>query len=426
MPVKIHLQNFNADALQSELIVRRGPNPDSIMTTSITSLLGMAAAFAVPGGMDLAKLLVPKSRGATGATLLYAPLQIDMENARTFSSASVTDLDALIRERLAEIAKWRTVREQIRALRYNTTMPKADLQRSAREMLNQLAPAAPTLFDDEKQARQLLGQLALENAQYLKYAFTLLQQKSASITTDTPASRGDNGPSSFNEFLTNEAIRQHSKVITDDFADQLALLLNETLTHYQGIRQNTFTTNLATTIDRNSEAIVLQFFDAATPVSTDKRRVVRTDKFTLTQPGQWQLVTSFGLSFIQYSQRLQSYAIVNNKIMATDLNLFTPALSGYIQVFRRTTGFTRLGAHIGVGVPLAESRGVCFQLGPSIAFGRQNALSVNAGLFTARATRLGSGLSVGDSYTTTTTPPTINRYEWGFQVGVSFQFGLRR
>lgn len=420
--VKIRVQNVNADALQSEIMVRKGPNADSLV---ISSLLGLVSTYAAPAGLDLKGLLALKSRGAGLTVLQYAPLQVDLEAARSFATASVSDLDASIRDRLAEVARWRSVREQIKALRYNPTLPKPELIRRSHENLAQLAATAPGLFENDTQARTLLGQLALENAEYLRYALTLLEQKATASTT---ASRGDATQPDFNQFMITEAIRQHRKVVTDDLADQLTTILHETLTHYQALSRNTFAASLNTTIDRNSEAIVLQFYDNSTPASsTDKRKVVRTDRFTVSPPGQWQLSTSFGLSFLQFSQRLQSYAIVNSRVAASDLDLLTPTLVGLFQFLQRGTGYVRGGMHLGVGIPLTDPRGVSFLIGPSLVLGKQNAISLNAGVFTAKATRLGGGLVVGDEYKLgVTTPPTINRYEWGYHVGLSFQFGLRR
>ena len=420
MPVKIRLQNINADALQPELIVRRGINSDSLV---ISSLLGLVGNFAAPAGLDLKGMMALKSRGAAPATILYAPLQVDLEAARAFANSSVAELDVSIRERLTEISRWRTVREQVRSLRYHPSLPKAELLRRCRESLVQLAATAPDLFDNPTQAQSLLGQLALENAEYLRYALTLMEQKA----TSTTATRGDVTQADFNQFMVAEAIKQHRKVVTDDLADQLTTVLNETLAHYQALMRNTFTTSLSTTIDRGSEAIILQFAETnPPPASTDKRKLVRTDKFIISPPGQWQLSTSLGLSFIQFSQRLLSYGVLDGKVVASDQDQFIPSLAAYVQAFPRTSAYVRLGAHVGVGVPLTDARGVCFQVGPSLLIGRQNALSINAGLFTSRATRLGAGLSVGDKYTSTVGLPTVNRYEWGYQVGLSFQFGLRR
>lgn len=417
-PVKIQLLNVNTEAIQSELVVRRGSNSDSLI---ISTLLGLIGAYAAPVGVDLKALLAMKSRGAnTVAALEYAPMQVDLETARSFANAPVADIDASIRERLAEIAKWRTVREHVRALRYTTGQSKETLLKNCRENLAQLTKSAPALFDNDAQARVLLGQLATENAEYLRYALAQMEQK-----TSAPAAvaRGDGSTVDFNQFMVAAAIRQHRKLITDDMADQLAALLLETLNHYQALSRNTFTASLNTAIDRRSEALILQFFDT-TPVgnSTDKRKMIRTEKFMLSPPGQWQVNTSIGLSFIQFRNQLLSYGVVDQKIVATKLDQFIPTLAGFVQAFPGG----RVGVHLGVGVPLSETKGVCFLAGPSVAFGRQKTVVFNAGFFTAKATRLGAGLSVGDKYTSTTALPTINRYEWGIQIGLSFSFGLRR
>lgn len=224
--------------------------------------------------------------------------------------------------------------------------------------------------------------------------------------------------------MVAEAIRLHQKAIPDDLASQLSQVLGDVVTHYQAVQRNPYTTIFQVKPDKNTESVLLQFYDGSLPTGT-ARRLVRSEPFPLAQPNQLQIVTSFGLSFITYSQRLQSCGVVNSKVAASDLDWLTPSLSGFFHLIGRSeTAQVRLGAHLGVGVPLTEAKGVCFMLGPSLAVGRKSNVLINLGTFTGRVTRLGAGLQVGDSYSGTL--PTATRYEWGFHAGVSYQLNLKR
>ncbi|MEZ0609415.1 hypothetical protein ACAW74_12905 [Fibrella sp. WM1] len=422
--VRVVVRNVNMEALRPELVIRQGLSLDSSLRTTMSSLLTTVASLAAPAGVDLKSMMGMKSRGAAPTQLLYAPMQVDLDDVRGFETASVVDLDGLIRNRLNEVHKWQQVREQLRQIRYDPTLPKQEAQRRCQQAAQQLTASAQTLLADEAQARQAVERIAVENAEYLKFALATLQHRTVSATASvTTTARGDQAAPVFTDFVIAEAVRLHQKAIPEDLASQLSQVLGDVVTHYQAVQRNPYATVFQAKADKNTESVLLQFYES-TPAGA-ARRLVRSEPFSLAQPNQLQIVTSFGLSFIAYSQRLQSYGVVNGKVAASELDWLTPALSGFFHMISRSeTARVRLGGHLGVGVPLTEAKGVCFMIGPSLAVGRRSNVLVNAGAFTGRVTRLGAGLQVGDAYSGTL--PTATRYEWGFHVGVSYQLNLKR
>lgn len=109
--VRVVVRNVNMEALRPELVIRQGLSIDSSLRTTMSSLLTTVASLAAPAGVDLKSVMGMKSRGAAPAQLLYAPMQVDLDEVRGFETASVVDLDGLIRSRLIEVHKWPQVRE---------------------------------------------------------------------------------------------------------------------------------------------------------------------------------------------------------------------------------------------------------------------------------------------------------------------------
>lgn len=419
-PVSVSVVNCNVEVIQPEVSIRRGARADSVVATGISDFFSRISGVLVPGmGLDLRNLLTPKARGEkAGSSLIYAPMQIDLSTADLLASASLVDLESQLRDRLTEAERWRSIQTRLRGLRYNTTLPKTELTRQADELVRQLTPTALPLLTDGNTARQVFRQLALENAEYMKYVLTLFKRQA----TRQPVSRGDTDAPSFNSFAIAESARIYEKTITDELADQLTATLYEVVTHYSTLRQNTFTASCNATVNKGSEALLIQFYDTTVP---DKRKLTRSEHFQIDAPGRVQLVTSFGLSFMGYSQPPQAYGLIDGKISATDLDRFSPAITGLFHVFKRSASTTRLGAHLGAAVPLSDAKAVGFLIGPSLALGGTNVICLNAGIFTGRTTRLSKGLAVGDKYSSTSLL-TVNRYALGYQVGVSFVFGQRR
>jgi hypothetical protein len=418
-PISIHLINYNIEALQLETQIRKGPNTDSISIANFSGFLGTLTAVMAPMvGIDISKIM--KSRGSLNKISSLASMSPDFNQLQALASGDdIIAMDTIIKWRLTEISKWKYVLTRLNQLRYNTQLPASEIKKLSKEAVTQLSPDAPDVLKDESKAPLLVMQIARENADYLKASMELLSKN----VTNTPASRGIGTLDEYQ--LAKENIKGYQQYINESTESDINKTLSEIVGSYQAIMKNPFDAHLSTNIDNNAELLSLNFYQNA--LITNRREVVHSAPFLIKSAGGISIINSIGISFMQFNKPLEIYSVNNGKIVSNLSDFVLPTISAYMHFLSKSHAAFKIGGHFGLGVPLSESKSISFQFGPTLIIGTQNSICINLGLMTGRVTRLGGGWEVGAPYTATTALPTLNRYEWGYHVGISFNMaGLLR
>jgi hypothetical protein len=140
--------------------------------------------------------------------------------------------------------------------------------------------------------------------------------------------------------------------------------------------------------------------------------------------GGLRVKASVGLNFGQFFSRPEQYFVRDATIQSSDKDAFSPILTSFVHFFAPRGKAVSVAGSFGVGFPIGggESlQAVSFFLGPSLVFGKDQKIVLNAGLMGGKVDRLSQGYKVGDEYfSDSNEAPTSSVYELGYYLGVSF------
>jgi len=412
-PVSFHLINYNSESLKVEAKVKRGINSDSLSGINFLSFFSTIGSFVNVPGVDITKIL-PKRGPARNEELKRLRPDLEEINRWNFES-DIVALDTTIRAKLRQVNNWKIVAREAKKLRENTSLSKAETGKKMIQLLSGLSEDAPVALADENLAALLVRQVARENATYLKRAIVSYSEK----VKKRPASRGGLVMDEYD--LAEDNIKGYEEYINDKTEPDIQQTLSDISRSYQAVLNNKFEGKLNAILDGNSELVSLNFFQKTGNTDEPKSgQLVHTEPFEISGKGGIRISSSFGISISSYAQDLEEYFVTNGKISSSKGDRLVPSFAAYIQFSGKREAAFKLGGHFGFGIPLTESKGVSFLLGPSLLFGTKNIVCVNLGILTGKVTRLSGGWNLGDSYSAAGVPPTRTRYELGYHAGVSF------
>lgn len=145
--------------------------------------------------------------------------------------------------------------------------------------------------------------------------------------------------------------------------------------------------------------------------------------------GGLKVKASAGVTFGQFFDQAQSYAVNNGVIVADNDGFFTPSITSFLHFHGYRGQKATLGGSFGIGIPLIGGNGdgqsVEFYVGPSLMFGSNQRLVLSMGLKGGRVQRLSKGFSPGDAFDANLGDiPTKGKYEMGLFLGASFNLGI--
>ena len=416
-PCIIRLLNYNTEALQTTSTLRKGTNMDSVSAVNFSGFVNTLSTLVNPSiGINFSNLL-PKGRGMLRMNVEMANLHPNFDELQVDDQEdALVKYDTIIRNKLSDINNWKLLLNRLNQLRFNTNFSRDETKKKTDELLKTLSADAPIVLKDEVKSRIVVRQLARENTDYLRFALASFQKQ-----IDNPiASRGISNQ--INEYeLAKENIKEYQKYVNNDTEAEVRQVMDNIVSSYQAILNNPFETKMNLVIEENIDLLQLNMY----PVNEKGQRVskepIQSQPFLVKIPGSVTILNTVGISFVQFIDPIKSYAVNSSaKIVSSLSDKILPSFSFYMHFVGRGSGTVKLGGHFGVGVPLTESKSVNFQLGPTLVVGAQNAICLNFGMIAGRVQRLSGGLKEGDSYTSTSPLPTVNRYELGYQVGLSF------
>lgn len=148
-------------------------------------------------------------------------------------------------------------------------------------------------------------------------------------------------------------------------------------------------------------------------------------KQTIPISGIWKVTAGLGLSFGIYQNKLQRFSLNTNLITVDEIDQFAPKVTSFAHFYKKNNKDVSIGTSFGIGLPIlgssATSQAISFFLGPSLILGNNENFIFSAGIMGAKAERLAFGFKEGDFYESITeTLPTINRYELGYFIGLTY------
>jgi hypothetical protein len=413
-PLHIKLKNFNNEALIAESTIRKNSFVVAEGSSSFGGFLDTFSLLISPAlGIDLDKIL-GINRGAKSQELNemfpdFSALSL------SGNALSAVRINSLINEQLVKIASWRTTSNNLNKLRYNTEFSKKATIESSNKLLASDSKDAPNSFlkDD---IRDKLTAIAQENYDFLKLSLKAYDKAVSEINT---ANMKDD--QLFKVELIKGNLLKYQHLVTNELETDLHKVLGSMIDSYEAIRKNTFETTLDLIIDENANLLTLQVFPKSNSMADLNPSPLKRQSISIKTPGNLIFSNSLGVSFIGFASPQKSY-FLNDRSQIVDQKgdfiLPTPTL--FMNFLKASDKRVKLGGNFGVGVPLGEKRAIHFQLGPSLFLGKNNAIAINMGMVAGRVSRLGGGLKVGDSFTKGSDIPTIERYELGYQFGISF------
>jgi len=419
-PCVIRLMNYNQEALQAKGVLHKGTNLDSVSSANFSSFFSTTLGLIAPSvGINFSNIL-PKSRGQAKvrnaipvdmAPLypnfeLLAPPTENQENA-------LVKYDTLIRGKLSDIGRWKMLLNRLNQLRYNTSFEAAETKQRCVLLLGTLTSDAAVALKDEVKAQKAVQLLARENAEYLRFALLSFEKEVAN------APRG--AAEVVDEYeLAKENIKEYQKYINSNTEEDLRQVMEQIRVGYQSILNNPFESHLTMIIDERTDILQLNTYRLSNENQKNAGKMVQSQPFFVKTSGNVAILNSVGIGLIRFKEPIETYFVNASKIVGTPSDQVLPSISFYLHFVSRGQGALKLGGHFGVGIPLSESKSINFQFGPTLTIGRQNGICLNFGMVAGRVSRLGGGLRVGDIYTAATTLPIVTRYEWGYQIGLSF------
>jgi hypothetical protein len=416
-PCTVRILNYNVDALQTTSMLRKGVNVDSVSNVNVLSFVNTFTSLVNPSiGINFSSLL-PKSRGPQ-FKMAMADLHPDFAELQVNDNDQLSTLvkyDNLIRKKLTDINTWKLLLIQLNQLKFNTKLSAIDIKEQSVSLVAKLTIDAPVVLNDKIKSRIVVRQLARENADYLRYALVSFQKQ---VENDSVPS--DNAKSKDGFEFAKENIKSYQKYINADTETEVLTVMDDIVSSYQAITNNPFETRMNLMIEDNIDLLQLNMYAINDKGQRISKEPIQSQPFFVKMPGRISIFNTVGVGLMKFNNALETYSLKGSTIVSTPADQVVPAFAFYMHFVGRGNGAAKFGGHFGVGVPLTENKSVNFQLGPTIVIGSQNAICINAGIVAGKVQRLGGGYKVGETYTSNTALPTINRYELGYQVGLSF------
>lgn len=194
-------------------------------------------------------------------------------------------------------------------------------------------------------------------------------------------------------------------------------------TNYLSLMENSFSSTTTHTAGSND-----LFFELSLVGLDSLKRSGSRERRLPTIPvrvyGGMQIASSVGLGVHGFLAPSQAYFVQGGNVRASDRESIVPHIGSYLHFFFPGKGQVAWGGTIGAGIPLAASEGLrnpALFLGPSVLFGQNSRIVLNAGLLGGQAERLGQGLKVGDAFPSDPSLLPVERaFRLGWYVGLSF------
>jgi len=413
-PVHIHIKNFNNEALVAQSSIQKN---NFVVAEGSSSFDGFFDAFSMlisPAlGMDLDKLLGTK-RGIERQELQemlpdFSVLEPDG------NSISALKVNSLINELFLKIANWRTASNTLNSLRYTTELTKNETIKGADKVLISISKDAPSSFT-KGEIRNTMTSIAQENYDFLNLGLKAYNKAVGEINTD-----GMNEGQLFKVELIKKNLIKYEKLVNSDLETEINQVLLGLIDSYEAINNNTFETTLDLVIDENANLLSLEVFPKTKGDSEVNKSTIKSQSITIKSPGNIIFSNTIGVSFIGFTSPQKSY-FLNDRSQIVDVKgdfiLRRPTL--FMNFLKVSNKRVKLGGNFGIGVPLAEKKAIHFQLEPSLFLGKDSPIAINLGIVAGKVNRLSGGLKVGDTFKQSPNIPTIERYELGYQFGISF------
>jgi len=193
---------------------------------------------------------------------------------------------------------------------------------------------------------------------------------------------------------------------------------------YEAISANDFSRTYRTPAQGDITTFNINFKLKDTTLAGETERLIETAPIEVPVFGGFKVNASLGISFGQYKDQPQNYFVRDTVILAEDQDNFIPILTSFIHFYGQGSRAISLGGTIGVGLPIVNvgnNQSISFFAGPSVIIGKGDRIVLSVGVMDDRVARLGQGLEIGESYFSDgDVVPTIQRYELGYFVGVSY------
>lgn len=190
---------------------------------------------------------------------------------------------------------------------------------------------------------------------------------------------------------------------------------------------NDFTYN--TTIKPSADQVNLDIKLLKIQVGADSTEpvLIKERNLKMEVRGGLKVNASAGVSFGQFFEPSQRYAVNNGVIVGDNEGTFSPSLTSFLHFHGYRGPKATIGGSLGLGFPLlssGDSQSVEFFVGPSLILGSSQRLVLSTGLMGGRAQRLAKGYQIGDAFNTDLGDiPTHGKYEIGLFLGASFSLG---
>lgn len=312
------------------------------------------------------------------------------------------------------------VTERLHKLKYNPYLPgdsiKAFSQRMVQGLLNKENVQTQDFLDLGTQINQsisanysdLKSSVQSFNSAYDRYATT----------------RGKNGGFE-GEGLNTQAtgLFQSATQFNSSFDySQLIDYLDALELTYQSIINTSYTYNISEMAEGDKLEMDITIYKlpevgnaTALPVE------VKSKSIDVTVKGDLKITSSVGLSFPFYANNMR-YINKDSVITEVEGENYTPNISAFINFYPYSGRVAQLGGTFGVGVPISSSaRNFNFLFGGSAILGTNNKVVLHAGATLGQVKKLDNGLVNGDMMPNAFDEvPTINSYNWGGFIGISF------
>lgn len=139
--------------------------------------------------------------------------------------------------------------------------------------------------------------------------------------------------------------------------------------------------------------------------------------------GGWKISGGLGLAFASTFNQTYEYEVVNDAIVASELDDFVPSVVSFAHIYKNTARTLQFGGSFGIGFPLQGGgfESLAFFAGPTMHLGKNQKFLLTAGIMGSKVNRLASGFEVGDQFISfTNSVPVVKKYEFGYFVGISY------
>lgn len=200
--------------------------------------------------------------------------------------------------------------------------------------------------------------------------------------------------------------------------------LSELRTTYIELNTNTFSKTYHQTASGEKINMILKL----SPIDSLERKGIKTLELApvnVSVFGGMRVRASVGLNFGQFFSRPQAFFVRDSVLQSSDKDAFVPVMTSFVHFYAPSRKSMSVAGSFGIGFPLGGGgenlQSISFFLGPSLLFGKNERIVLNAGLMGGKVERLTQGYELGDRYfSDANLAPTTSVYALGYYLGVSF------